>query len=102
MAVSVRDFQARSALEDAQNERLRQLLAEVLPRNAFYAARLAAARLDPRNVRCATDLQRLPCLTKDDLLTDHQTQSPYGSALTYPVERYCRLRQTSATSGRPL
>ena len=102
MAVSARDFLGRPALEDFQNERLRQMLAEILPRNTFHAARFAAAALDPRDIRCAADLQRLPCLTKDDLLADQQAHSPYGSVLTYPVERYCRLHQTSGTSGRPL
>jgi phenylacetate-CoA ligase len=102
MAVSVRDFPARSALEDAQNERLRQLLAEVFPHNPFYAARFAAAGLDPRKIRCATDLRRLPCLTKHDLLADQQSHPPYGTVLTYPLERYCRLHQTSGTSGQPL
>ena len=78
------------------------MLAEILPRNAFHAARFATAGLDPRDIRCAADLQRLPCLTKDDLLADQQAQPPYGSVLTYPAERYCRLHQTSGTSGRPL
>ena len=102
MAVSVRELPGRTALEDTQNERLRQLLAEILPRNPFHAARFAAAGLDPRSVRTAADLQRLPCLTKDELLADQQAYPPYGSLLTYPVEHYCRLHQTSGTSGRPL
>jgi phenylacetate-CoA ligase len=77
-----------------QRERLGALLAEIVPRNAFYAARLAGADL--------TDFTRLPFTTKADLLADQAANPPYGSVLTYPRERYCRLHQTSGTSGQPL
>ena len=102
MAVSTRDFPGRPELEAIQNERLRQLLAEVLPRNAFYAERFAAAGLGPHDVHSVADLQRLPCTTKDELIADQQAHPPYGTTLTYPLDHYCRLHQTSGTSGRPL
>jgi phenylacetate-CoA ligase len=81
-------------LTSLQRERWDALVAEILPRNAFYAARLAGS--DP------TDPARLPPTTKADLLHDQAAQPPYGTVLTYPRERYCRLHQTSGTSGRPL
>jgi phenylacetate-CoA ligase len=77
-----------------QRERLGALLAEIVPRNAFYAARFAGADL--------TDFTRLPFTTKADLLADQAANPPYGTVLTYPRERYCRLHQTSGTSGQPL
>jgi len=67
---------------------------ETLPRNRFYAARYA--RLDPH------DFARLPLTTKADLFADQAANPPYGTVLTYPRERYCRLHQTSGTSGQPL
>jgi phenylacetate-CoA ligase len=81
-------------LSTAQRVRLDALFAEILPRNAFFAARLAGVD--------AADIERLPFTTKADLLNDQKTHPPYGSGLTYPRERYCRLNQTSGTSGRPL
>src|SRR3954466_10694515 len=102
MAVSGRDFLRRPALEDLQNERLRLLLAEVVPHNAFYARKFAEAGIAPGDVRTAADLRSLPCTTKAELLADQQAHPPYGSVLTYPVDRYCRLHQTSGTSGQPL
>ena len=48
------------------------------------------------------DLKRLPFTTKAELVADQAENPPYGSNLTYPLERYCRLHQTSGTSGRPL
>src|SRR5215469_16537937 len=85
---------SRMRLTTVQRERFDALLAEIVPRNAFYAARLAGA--DP------ADFARLPLTTKADLLADQAAHPPYGTVLTYPRERYCRLHQTSGTSGRPL
>jgi phenylacetate-CoA ligase len=81
-------------LTTVQRERFDALLAEIVPRNTFYAARLAGA--DP------ADFARLPLTTKADLLADQAARPPYGTVLTYSRERYCRLHQTSGTSGRPL
>lgn len=73
------------------DERLRALLAEILPRNAFYARKLAGL-----------GTEEIPFTTKAELLADQQACPPYGSDLTYPRPRYCRLHQTSGTAGRPL
>jgi phenylacetate-CoA ligase len=81
-------------LTTAQRARLDALFAEVLPRNAFHATRFAESDL--------TDFARLPLTTKADLLRDQADTPPYGTALTYPPHRYCRLHQTSGTAGRPL
>ncbi len=95
-------FLDRARLAALQQERLGTLLAEVLPANAFYAARFAAAGLAPRDVRTPADLARLPCTTKAELLDDQEAHPPYGTFLTYPRPRYTRLSQTSGTRGRPL
>lgn len=98
MTVS-RDYLSRPQLEHLQLTRLRELLQETLPRNAFHAVRFA--NVDTR-LRSLDDLRRLPFVTKDDLLADQKENPPYGSALTYPRERYSRFHQTSGTSGQPL
>ncbi len=90
-------------LRDFQATRLRRLLAALLPGNRFYARKFAAAGIDPNSVRTAADLTRLPFTTKAELAADQGDHPPYGSALTYPLDRYSRLHQTSGTStGRPL
>jgi phenylacetate-CoA ligase len=96
------DFLGRDELEGRQSERLRSLLAEVLPRNRFLAGKLAAAGVRPEEVRGVCDLARLPFTTKAELLADQEAAPPYGHALTYPLSQYCRLHQTSGTTGRPL
>src|SRR5262249_50890018 len=50
MAVSSRALLGRAALEELQAERLRSLLAEAVPHNAFYARKFARAGVDARAV----------------------------------------------------
>src|SRR5262245_39174650 len=88
-------------LRAVQLARVRSLLAAVLPTNAFYARKLGALRAT--DIRTPDDFAQLPFTTKAELATDQAAQPPYGTNLTYPVERYTRLHQTSGTStGQPL
>jgi phenylacetate-CoA ligase len=80
---------------DPRVPQLRDLLAQVVPGNRFYARKLA--RWDGKN------LSTVPFTTKAELAADQVEHPPYGSNLTYPFARYCRMHQTSGTSsGRPL
>ena len=91
----------RAALTRLQTERLRTLLAEILPRNRFYAAKFAGAPIRPETISLA-DLEQLPFTTKQELCADQDAHPPFGRVLTYPPDRYSRMHQTSGTSGRPL
>ena len=80
---------------DSRARRLRDLLAEVVPANRFYARKFAGCDLSA--------FDRLPFTTKAELVADQFEHPPYGSNLTYSFDRYCRLHQTSGTSsGLPL
>jgi phenylacetate-CoA ligase len=84
-------------------ERFRELLAEVLPRNRFYARTYASLSIRANDFREPGDLAQLPFLTKAELVADQREHPPYGEILTYPLERYSRLHQTSGTtSGKAL
>jgi phenylacetate-CoA ligase len=96
------DYLGRSELVSLQTDRLRDLLAEVLPRNRFFARKFQEAGLTAGDVRSPADLCRLPFTSKAELLADQEAHPPYGSTLTYPVGQYSRLHQTSGTTGRPL
>lgn len=102
MSGAARDEMSRPLVEEIQAERLRRLLDEILPANAFWRERFATDGVDPKNVRTPADLRALPCITKAELLADQEACPPYGNNRTFPVERYSRLSQTSGTSGRPL
>jgi phenylacetate-CoA ligase len=96
------DVADRDALGRMQGQRLRTMLVEILPGNAFYAERFARAQLKPADIQTPADLARLAFTTKSELLADQVDHPPYGSVLTYPLERYSRMHQTSGTSGQPL
>jgi len=75
---------------------LLDLLSRILPANPFYAAKL-------RGVTPDTNLTALPFTLKQELIGDQIAHPPYGSNLTYPLDRYTRFGQTSATTtGTPM
>jgi phenylacetate-CoA ligase len=79
------------------HEREARLLELLLDRNPFQRRRVEALGLDtpPR-------LGDLPPLAKRDLIADQAQHPPFGTNLTYPLERYTRVWQTSGTTGSPL
>ena len=79
-------------LRALQLAKLRAGLTQVLATNAFWRERLHA-------VSGWDDFERLPLTTKSELLADQAAHPPYGNNLTYPVDRYIRLHQTSGSSG---
>jgi len=75
---------------------LQHLLTEVLVEgNPFYRARL-------RPDASIADWAAIPFTTKAELSADQAAHPPFGTNLTYPLDRYVRLHQTSATTGTPL
>jgi phenylacetate-CoA ligase len=76
----------------AQLDRLRSGIHTVLQTNKFYRERL-------HPVMSWEDFARLPLTTKNEITADQQAHPPFGTNLTFPVDRYSRLHQTSGTSG---
>jgi phenylacetate-CoA ligase len=70
---------------------LQDWLEFVLEHNPFQRARLAGC-----------DPAALPPLTKAELVADQARNPPFGTNLTFPLERYVRLFTTSGTAGPPL
>jgi phenylacetate-CoA ligase len=89
----------RAALDAFKLDRLRRLLREVLPRNAFYAAKLA--HVDVARVATLDELADWPFTFKEELV-EAAGQGGLPGNLTWPAERYVRFHQTSGTHGRPL
>src|SRR3990172_845168 len=92
----------RAAIEHDQISKLRVLLAELISRNAFYSSKLLSAQIDSEIPNLSDFLERMPFTFKRDLVDDQFRIPPYGSNLTYPLERYTRFSQTSATRGTPM
>ncbi len=94
---------SRQDLAQHQTARLKMLLREVLGSNPFYGNKLRDAGLsDPRDFRSLDDITHLPFTRKQELVDDQQAHLPFGTNLTYPLDRYIRLHQTSGTTGKPL
>src|SRR4029453_16781272 len=48
------------------------------------------------------DFRRVPLTRKAELVDDQAANPPFGTNLTFPLERYVRVHQTSGTSGAPI
>jgi phenylacetate-CoA ligase len=83
--------------ESERVARLNELLSLAAERNAFQRARLGE-----RSLSSIADLPLLPITTKDQLLADQAAHPPYGTNLTFELERYTHLHQTSGTTGATL
>lgn len=101
----------QSAIETADREkmaehqmfRMRVLLKRLLASNRFYGGRLRDAGLsDERQLRSLEEIKSLPFTNKDQLVADQETNPPFGTNLTFPLDRYIHLHQTSGTTGKPL
>lgn len=92
----------REALEERQLLRLQSLLKEVATSNPFWRNKWEAHGITPNSIQSLSDLQKLPITTKSELVEDHSAHPPYGTNLTYPVENYTRMHQTSGTTGSPM
>jgi len=93
---------SREELERVQLAKLRKLLTAVRPANAFYEAKLGQADVDAAIESLGAFHANCPFTTKPELAADHAAHPPFGSNLTFPVERYTRTHQTSGTSGAPM
>jgi len=90
-------------LKQHQWTRLVTLVRAALPANRFLGARCGRAGLtDPRDLRTWGDFQRLPLTTKSELMEDQAAHPPFGTNLSFPLDRYVRVHQTSGTTGTPL
>ena len=86
-----------------QLHRFREMLTPVLETNVFYQRKLTEAGItDPNDVQTLTDYRQLPFTTKEELSADQVSHPPYGTNLTFPLERYTCLHRTSGTTGSPL
>ena len=81
-----------------QLEKLQALIREIRSANPFYAAKL------PPELPATLEefFEQTPFTAKHELALDQQRNPPFGSNLTYPLDRYSRFSQTSGTSGKPM
>jgi len=96
----VASVSSRAEMEKEQFKRLRRMLHSVLASNEFYRKKLL-----PRGLAEAgslDELAQLPFTTKGELAEDQSNHPPYGTDLTFPVDKYIHMHQTSGTTGKPM
>lgn len=94
-------FPLRAEIERVQLEKVNALLSTILPRNAFYASKLAAsARSGFKDLN--SYFQAIPFTTRHEVVRDRLAHPPYGTGLTFPIEAYVRCHQTSGTTTMPI
>ncbi len=92
----------REDIVAGQLEQLRTLVAELFPANRFYTRKLQSAGVT-FDIGSLDDFSlRFPFTTKAELVEDQLRNPPFGSNLTFPLDRYTRFHQTSGTMGTPL
>jgi phenylacetate-CoA ligase len=88
----------RAGIAALQRRKFASMLGDVLASNAFYKKKFDGVALGPGEFA-------LPKLftTRAELEEDQLAHPPYGTNLTYPLDRYCRYHQTSGSGGgRPM
>jgi len=90
----------KQVIEQHQGQRLRRMLQVVLPTNRFYQEKFG--QRDLSDVASLEVLKDLPFTTKSELVQDQADHPPYGSGLTFPLERYIKVHRTSGTTGAPM
>jgi phenylacetate-CoA ligase len=97
----VGSFPKRLHISKSQVDQLRVLMNAVVGTNPFYSNKFSEA--GTFRVRDLGDLaDNVPFTTKSEIVADQLANPPYGTNLTYPLERYSRCCQTSGTSGTPV
>jgi phenylacetate-CoA ligase len=91
------------ALRDHQWRRFRTMAAQLLASNRFIAEKWRKAGIaSVDDLRGWDDFRRVPLTRKAELADDQAANPPFGTNLTFPLERYVRVHQTSGTSGAPI
>ncbi len=91
---------SRKAIEAEQIEKLSRMLKAELPGNAFYRRKLVEKGFS--TVDSLTAFRKFPFTTKAELVEDQAANPPFGSVLTFPLDRYIHIHQTSGTTGKPM
>lgn len=93
---------SQERIEQHQLSSLQHLLSKVLESNRFYQRKLHEAGIESaKEIKSLDDMRHLPFTYKKELVADQEANPPFGTNLTYPLEKYVKFHQTSGTTGRP-
>jgi phenylacetate-CoA ligase len=91
------------ALRAHQWARFQHLARAIHPANSFVTRKWKEIGIgSPDDLRNWDDFARLPFTGKSELVDDQAACPPFGSNLTFPLDHYVGVHQTSGTTGAPL
>ncbi len=82
-------------------ERLRAVMAYAYANAPFYRRKWDEAGVHPDHVRSLDDFERVPVVTKAELLESQTRAGPFGDYLCIPESDVHHIHGTSGTTGRP-
>jgi phenylacetate-CoA ligase len=92
----------REQLRALQLKKLQDLVREISGLNRFYTTKWNEAGVAAPDIGSFSDFRKLPFTNKSELVRAQEEASPFGTNLTFPVDAYTRVHQTSGTTGMPL
>ena len=90
-----------AAIRSFQEARLRQQIAYLSQRSAFYRRRFREAGLSFDAIRTIDDLAAVPFTVKSDLRESLERVRPLGEHLAAPLEDVVQIQASSGTTGSP-
>jgi phenylacetate-CoA ligase len=95
-------FPTADEIAAGQLRSLNELLERIVPANPFYTRKLVESSI-PRSFDSLQAYSAVfPFTTKHELAHDQHQHPLFGRNLTFPLEAYSRMHQTSGTTGKPL
>jgi phenylacetate-CoA ligase len=98
----VNETAPREHLRKLQFDKLQRLLREICGRNRFYTKKWKDAGVVPDNIHSLSDFQKLPFTCKSELVRSQEEAPPFGTNVTFSLDAYTRIHQTSGTTGAPM
>jgi len=95
-------FPNRAAIAEVQLEKLNALLGALVPSNFFYSRKFREQGATPMADSLEAFTRKFPFTTKEELSADQIKRPPYGTNVTFGLERYTKCHHTSGTHGTPL
>jgi len=91
------EYLSSSEIEEMQNEQLRRMIKHCYDAVPFYRKSFGEHSIRPHQVRCREDLERLPVITREDVVENHR----YFISKKIPKDGIM-TRYTGGTTGKPM
>ena len=98
----VNETAPREHLRSLQLDKLQKLLREISGHNRFYTKKWKDAGMIPGDIQSLSDVQKLPFTYKSELVRAQEEAPPFGTNVTFSLDAYTRIHQTSGTTGTPM